>query len=156
MDNYTIVLPAQAKQLTDMFLPTLCLYREARGESLQAKQGVAWSIRNRVDHPSWYGKTWVDVVTKYCQYTSMNPPKDKVTGKAWDPNLIVYGSGDDPAWQECVKVIFDVRCSNVPDPTGGATFYFDKSMDKNPPVWAKQYVHTADIGNIHFYKVPNA
>jgi len=39
-----------------------------------------------------------------------------------------------------------------PDPTGGATFYFDASRALNPPAWAKQYVHTVDIGAFRIYR----
>jgi hypothetical protein len=39
-----------------------------------------------------------------------------------------------------------------PDPTSGATFYFDQTRANNPPQWASIYVHTTDIGAFHFYK----
>ena len=51
-----------------------------------------------------------------------------------------------------MQAVFDVMAGNVPDPTGGATFYYDRSLDHHPPKWAAIYVHTADSGRFHFYK----
>lgn len=135
------------KPFTDLMLLALCVWREASGEPVEAKQAIAWSIKNRVLHPSWYGKDWADVVTKPVQYTSMVPPKGML-----DPNLLRYPQPADPSWADTLKVASDVMDGVIPDPTGGATFYFDKSMDAKPPAWAKLYTHTADIGTIHFYK----
>lgn len=132
---------------TDLMITALAVYREASGECLDAKRGVAWVIRNRVEHPSWYGKSYFEVVTKPSQFTSMVPPKG-----TFDPNLVRYPNPEETAWLESVNAAWDVIGGKVSDPTKGATFYFDKSRDSNPPAWAKQYTHTADLGSIHFYK----
>jgi N-acetylmuramoyl-L-alanine amidase len=145
MNTYTVVLPAQVKAFTDVFMLALCIYREARGESQDAKQAVGWAVRNRVEHPSWYGKDWFSVITKPFQFSSFN---------RGEVNSIVFGAPEDVAWAQCVQAAFDVIVSNVPDATGGATFYYDRSLDKknDPPKWAALYVHTADVGNFHFFK----
>lgn len=147
MQDFTLSMPHHATAFTNIMTTALTLWREASNQDLLAKQAVMWVIRNRVDHPSWYGSTWHEVCTKKCQFTSMNPP-DKLV----EPNLRRWPSPDDASWKECLKVVFDVMVSNVPDPTGGATFYYDKTMDDNPPPWAKTYAHTVDVGAFHFFK----
>lgn len=145
--NFTVILPQDVRKATNVWLLALCTWREASNQSHEAKIGVAWTIRNRVDHPSWYGKDYYSVITKPVQFTSMVPPPNLK-----DPNLTRYPSPDDPSWAECLIIAFDVIVSNVKDPTGGATFYFDKSMDGNPPSWSKVYHKTADIDSVHFFK----
>jgi N-acetylmuramoyl-L-alanine amidase len=145
MSDLTIVLPGQSEQFTNTFMLALAIYREARGEDMAGKIAVGCVIRNRVQHPSWYGRTWFECITKPYQFSSFNMS---------DPNSIAFGSPTDPAWQSSLGAAIRIL-SGEPDPTGGATFYFDKSRDKNPPRWAGLYVHTADIGAFHFYKLPN-
>ncbi len=145
--SYTIVVPHEGAKFTNVMLLALVTWREASNQTKETKTGVAWAVRNRVDNPGWYGKTYFEVITKYCQFTSMVPPKGML-----DPNLVRYPGPTDKSWLECLEIAFDVMTSNVKDPTGGATYYFDKSLDKNPPKWAKEYVHLADIGDIHFYR----
>jgi len=146
MKNYTLVIPDQVGPFTDIAMLALLLFREARGESYEAKVAVGCTVRNRTLHPSWYGKTYFEIITKKAQFTSIHPPDG-----IFDPNLVVYPDPHDSTWKDCVLVAFDVIVGNVADPTGGALFYFDKSADKNPPPWATSYVHSADIGNFHFY-----
>ena len=129
------------------FLTALVVWREASGESPETCRGVAHVIYNRVARPGWWGKTLFDVVTKRSQFTSMVPPVGRL-----DPNLTRYPNPDDPSWQSCLDIA-EAMWSNPSeeDPTNGATFYFDKSLDTNPPIWVASYRHTCDIGNIHFY-----
>ena len=47
-----------------LILVAICIWREARGESMEAKRGVGWTIRNRVLAAGWFGKGWVDVILK--------------------------------------------------------------------------------------------
>jgi spore germination cell wall hydrolase CwlJ-like protein len=148
MKDYTIVLPAQVKPFTDLMMVALTVWREASGEATIAKQAVAWAIRNRVDRPGWWGKDWVDVVTHPSQFTSMVPPAQLA-----DANLRRWPRPEDPSWSDALHAAFDVICSNVPDPTGGATFYHSYPIDSpKVPLWAKTYKHVADVGAFHFYK----
>lgn len=144
--SYTIVVPHQVEALNNVFLLALCIYREARGEDDQAKLAVGCVVRNRVQHPSWYGKTWFEVITKPYQFSSFN---------RGEVNSIVFGDANDRAWRKCVDVAVQVL-QDAPDPTGGATYYYDKSLDRvnKPPKWAAEFVHTCDIGAFHFYKPP--
>ena len=87
MSDLTIVLPGQSEQFTNIFMLALAIYREARGEDMAGKIAVGCVIRNRVLHPSWYGRTWFECITKPYQFSSFNLS---------DPNSIVFGSPTDP------------------------------------------------------------
>ena len=142
MKDTTIVLPGQIEPFTDTFMLALAIYREARGQDLTGKIAAGCVIRNRVQHPSWYGGNWFDVITKPYQFSSFNPG---------DRNSAVFGSATDRAWQDSIAAALRVM-GGEPDPTGGATFYFDQTLANNPPKWASIYFHTTDIGAFHFFK----
>src|ERR1700686_3280399 len=71
MKDTTIVLPGQIEPFTDTFMLALAIYREARGEDLTGKIAADCVIRNRVQHPSWYGRNWFDVITKPYQFDGL-------------------------------------------------------------------------------------
>src|SRR6185312_7029005 len=136
----------QMTQSYPFTLLALCVWREARGESATTKLGVAWSIRNRVVRGGWWGNTWATVILKPYQYSSFNSN---------DPNACKLPAPTDPFWFDSLNAandVYDVPVS--PDPTGGATSYFGKSMDANPPSWATDgsNVKTCEIGGLRFYK----
>ena len=136
----------QMTQAYPFTLLALCIWREARGESSTTKLAVAWSIRNRVSKGGWWGNTWLTVILKPWQYSSFN---------ANDPNAKLLPGPSDPSWFDSLNAANDVFDNPAsPDPTNGATSYFDKSLDSNPPSWAidGSKVHTCDIGSLHFYK----
>ena len=141
--NYTLILPDQTEALTNFYMLATAIFREARSEDQLSKLAVGWVIRNRVNHGGWYGGSYFDVIIKRAQFTSFS---------LGDKNSIMFGGPKDPAWRECVQAATDVLLSNRPDPTNGALFYYDRSMDDNPPLWSKEYTHTVDIGAFHFYK----
>ena len=132
----------------DVCLLALLIWREARGEDYATKVAVAWSVRNRVLDPGkdWWGDTWVAVMTKPWQYTSLTAPGD--------PNLVKFPAGDDGSWLDSIKAAEAVYAGACPDPVGGATHYFDRSLDANPPVWAEaeDSVHVCDVGAMRFWK----
>ncbi len=152
------------EQVYEVFLLALVVWREARGETLPGKLAVAWVVRNRVNHPGWWGKDWITVVLKPFQFSSFNRN---------DPNATRWPSPLDTSWEAALQIAADVyaghgqvrfsdsggvqRTPETGDPTSGAVFYFDKSLDNNPPTWAidGSTVHTADIGNLHFYARAN-
>jgi spore germination cell wall hydrolase CwlJ-like protein len=134
------------KDFYDMFMMALCVWREARGEVVQAKQAVAWTIKNRASNPSWWGgPSVVSVILKPWQFSSFNSK---------DPNAVKFPSPTDTSWQASLEIAQQVVNGTIPDPTSGATSYFDKSLDSSPPTWATDgsMIHLADIGNLHFYK----
>ena len=141
--SYTLAVPDQVGPLTNLYMLALAIYREARGTDQNSMRAVGWVIRNRTERKGWFGTDYYTVVTKPYQFSSFN--RD-------DRNAIVFGGPTEPAWREAMQAAVDVIQSNFPDPTNGATFYYDRSMDNDPPPWAKDYFHTADIGPFHFFK----
>ena len=142
---------ADARHAWDMSILALCLWREARGETLATKQAVAWSIRNRVLNPKWWGYDWQSVILMPFQYSSFNRT---------DPNATKFPTPG-PAWDDCLTAAsqvwtpFPTDTPVLPDPTGGANSYFDMSLDSIPPDWSKApgTIHTIDSGRLHFYKL---
>jgi N-acetylmuramoyl-L-alanine amidase len=126
---------------SDERLLALCIYRESRGETSAAKFAVGCSIRNRVNKPSWWGNSYRTVILKPWQYSSFNPG---------DPNSTQFPTETELIWQVCLQIAEEVM-SGKPDTTGGATSYYDKSLDSHPPSWAAKMRHTCDIGAFHFY-----
>ena len=131
MNNYAKILLA------------LCLWREARNQSDDAIRAVAWSIRNRVSHPTWWGKNWIDVITHPFQYSSFNKN---------DPNSYKFPSSLDLKMPICISIAEEVYSALEGDPTNGAVSYYDRSLDNNPPEWAKTAIHTCDIGAFRFFR----
>ena len=129
----------------DKALLALTLWREARGEIVDAKKAVGCCIRNRVRNPRWWGTDYSSVMTKRWQFSSLTA--------AGDPNLIQWPNPIDTAWQACMQIADDVYNDVLVDTTNGATSYYDKSLDGNPPTWATDgsLAHKCDIGNFHFF-----
>jgi hypothetical protein len=69
-------------------------------EDLAAKIAAGCVIRNRVQHPSWYGRNWFEVITKPYQFSSFNPG---------DPNSAVFGSAADRPWQDSLVATLNCR-----------------------------------------------
>lgn len=84
----------EADRLLERFLVALCVWREARGESMRGKRLVAATIRNRVEDPRW-PDTYSGVVTQKWQFSSFN---------AGDPNALQFPHVGDRAWEESVAM----------------------------------------------------
>jgi N-acetylmuramoyl-L-alanine amidase len=78
--------------LLERFLLALCVWREARSESIRGKQLVANVVINRVHDKRW-PNTVRDVVLQPYQFSSFNRT---------DGNAVLFPH-DDPAWDECVQ-----------------------------------------------------
>lgn len=138
-------------QMWDFSLLSLAVWRESRGELLTTKQAVAWSIRNRVSRPRWWGHSWTSVILLPYQYSSFNHN---------DPNATKFPNPPDPSWADCLTAADQVYTTDITvvpqlaDPTQGADSYFDMSLDTNPPSWANDgsKVKTVDFGRLHFYR----
>lgn len=126
----------------DLHLLALVTWRESRGESYETKFGVACSIRNRVQDPKWWGNSYRTVILKPYQYSSFN---------ANDVNSTKFPLASDSTWLESLEAAGCIINGGMADTTGGATHYFDKSLDGNPPPWVPTMRHTVDLGALHFY-----
>lgn len=134
------------EQSWELCLLALCAWREARDQGLTGMLAVCWSVRNRVNNPSWWGKDFEDVIEKKFQYSSFNPddPNDK---------LLPGDPSKDPAWAAALTAAEAAYTGTGTDPTNGATHYFSVSM-KTPPAWvtASGTVFEIQIGAHRFYK----
>jgi len=142
-------LSLTAREAYQFGLLPLVLWREARNQPYDAMLAVAWVVKNRVASPKWWGSDFPSVILKHYkgiyQFTSFD---DR------DPNAAEFPHGPEPEWDQCLAAAAAAFTGNAPDPTQGATHYFDKSLDANPPAWAKSgtMIHTADVGDFHFYR----
>ena len=133
---------ADPKEICDTFYLALTIYREARGEPLAAKIGVAWTVLNRVAHPTWWGNSIDAVVSKRYQYSSLTDPADKQLTK-W-PVLT------DVAWQNCLQCAIECLNGTLADPTSGATHYYDDSI--TAPYWVTGAKYCGKLGRLNFYQ----
>lgn len=137
-----------AEQAYELILLMLCIYREARGESDDAKHAVGWVVRNRVLKPGkpWYAgvgdSDWEQVILKPWQFSSFNHN---------DPNASKFPLPTDPAFGACLLAAQHVYNATVPDNTGGSDYYFDDSLKQVPP-WALKFTPTVKIGRLNFFK----
>lgn len=145
----------------DSFVTRLCLFREARGESMPAKAAVLAVIRNRANDPkNRWPKTLAGVVLQPYQFSSMNRT---------DPNSAAWpvaptggpGNADWSAWLDCCTV-YDapLTASSV----GSAQYYCDVSEPLDS--FARQILgpgktaadleacKTAQIGRLIFFALP--
>lgn len=107
-------------------------------------------IRNRVEHPGWYGKTYCEVILHKSQFSSFNMPDH--AGHV-DANELTFPiPTTDPAYGSCLLAAKQVYENTAADPTGGAVSYFDDSMLENPPNWITDFVSTVKIGKLNFFK----
>lgn len=125
----------------DTSLLALCIWREARGCNLEAKLGVAWTIRNRCAQAPGQG-------FKHDVRGNILKPYAFSSFLVGDPNATKYPDAADSVWQDCIAA----ARSGAPDPTGGAVFYFSRPLTAPPHTWGN-VTHTADIDGLHFYKV---
>lgn len=86
------------------FILSVCVWREARGESQRGKRLVAQVIRNRVEDKRW-PDTYSGVITQPFQFSSFN---------ANDPNSSKFPSETDESWIGCVAAADAVLESDEP------------------------------------------
>jgi hypothetical protein len=138
--------PIDYKDLSDLSLLELCVWREARGEGFDGKRGVAHVIRNRVySGTRWWGSDWHSVILHPYQFSSFNHS---------DPNSNRWPADDDPAFAECCAASIPIYNGVDEDLTLGATFYYDQSITW-PPAWGdmRNYENTFNVGRLMFWKL---
>ena len=132
------------------------IYGESRGENTETITAVAWSIRNRFDVK---GKPIKDLVTQKYQYSCWNK-NDKNYEATTNPEAHAEKNNDLDVWQECLTIAKTVLESDKSsDTTNGATHYYDKTLDDDPPFWSKKEnepnvkrVYVENVKNIRFFK----
>jgi len=136
---------ATMAEVQDLYYRALCVWREMRGESEQARLGCFWVITNRSkDMLQRWPRTLYGVVTQPAQFTSFS---------VMDPNYSKQPRRTDmadwQAWQEIMAL-----CDNPGvDPTLGANQYEAVPDGEKRPNWATQAAMTVQIGRTRFYKI---
>ena len=123
-------------------LLAIVIWREARGEPLAGKIGVACVIRNRVNADKVGPGRWTAVITERFQFSSMTAPGD--------PTLVEWPQDNDPSWLVCMIVAEGVYNGTTPDNTFGATLYVNLAVAN--PEWAHTAVKTVVLGKQTFYR----
>ena len=124
-------------------LLAIALWREARGTGEAGMTAVGFSILTRVENPTWWGHTLVEVLGKKWQYSSMAAPGD--------PQLLFWPDDAEESWRLAIAVADAVLAKSVENPVPGADSYFDDSI--NPPKWASPDRLVAKVGRLNFYRV---
>ena len=125
----------------------LTVYGEARGQPLEGQRAVAWVIRNRADHPCWWGSNIIDVCLKKSQFSCWN---------ADDPNyhiLINKETRTLPFIRALIKLCGSVLLDDpVNDPTLGCNHYCTNSVIKKTKK-KKNQKPAVIIGDHAFFKL---
>ena len=123
------------------FLQALCLWRESRGQTNEARRAVLHVILNRAAR-HFRGSDPAAVILWPLQFSSFNSGI-AATSAFPNPKFVVDWS----AWLECCAVVD----SPGDDPTGGAVMYHSIPEGLPWPAWATADKQTAHIGPFWFY-----
>jgi len=139
----------------NIMMLALCLWREARSRTAEEITAVACSIRNRLLVKFRGADDYAEVVTARAQYSSF-PWFNGKDQPIIDHNGVNFPHHGRPEWDRfelCMSIAADVAAGKTADTVGGATHYFDKSLDGNLPAWAKDPTskRTTVVGDFRFY-----
>jgi hypothetical protein len=120
------------------------LWGEARGEGSTGMEAVACVIRNRADHPGWWGDDIRSVCLKPSQFSCWNTD---------DPNLpkLKAVSASDPTFASALQIAHTAMSGSLADITDGSDSYF--ALHTPIPKWATSDKFVKTIGNHSFYRV---
>lgn len=127
----------------DLLLLALMTWREARGESQEARRAVARVAVNRArDARKRWPRSVRQVVLQPYQFSSFN---------ASDPNATKWPALASPVWRDCVAAAGEALGGSDGDPSRGASFYFSPPVADPPPCWGAVEL-TREIGCLKFWK----
>lgn len=123
----------------DIAFSALTAWRENRGGGIEGMQSVLNVIWNRTQKRKL---SPYEVCVQRLQFSSMTFHND--------PQLAVYPSLGDSEFAKALEMARDMCAGKLEDITGGADFYFAKSIPA--PDWATAYIQTAEIKDQLFYR----
>jgi len=121
----------------------LVAYREAAGEPYLGKVAVVWTLKNRKDHPKWWGHDYYSVATARWQYSSMTDPRDS--------QLTKWPRWDDPVFQRCLEIVRGVIGGVIFHPLPGSDSYYSDYIPS--PRWATPDKFVGKISHHSFYNM---
>lgn len=134
--------------LPPLIVMALTVWGEARGEPPAGQRAVAWTIRNRADHPCWWGRDLTDVCLKPYQFSCWNHNDPNY------PRLINEATRGRPDFKAvrliCESVMLSTSADD--DPTNGADHYCTRAVAAKTS-WTHGRVPVAEIGNHLFYRL---
>ena len=120
------------------------LWQEARGEPIEGQRAVAHVLVNRRNSGRW-GDTFSEVC--FSEFHGV------FQFSGWDRNdpnrVLAFRLPDDAPSLAALAALVQAADGGEPDPTGGATHYFAKSIA--PPFWAKDATPCGQFGNQLFF-----
>ena len=125
------------------------LWQEARGEPLEGQRAVAHAIYNRLKDGRW-GSTLGSVCLARSQYSAWGPVTPSNANMLADFRTSCALADDDPALIAFADLIAATMVE--PDPTGGATHYYNPKAVPRPS-WAETpAVPCGQFGRQLFFK----
>ncbi len=138
------------KDDTEDMILARAIYGEMRGESIDLKIAVGWSIRNRVeDKTNRWGNSYHDIILKKSQYEPFLKAS-KVFELITNPPI--SNKLENKAWNESYQVAQDILSNLVSDPTSGANHFYSVVKGRKAPSWSKTHKVILQIRNTKFYK----
>jgi N-acetylmuramoyl-L-alanine amidase len=144
---------------SDIVILKRTCYGEARDQGAAGIQAQAWSMVNRHAAGKWYsGATYAEmcllaVVAQEPQFDCWLS-RDRKRQPIADWVATVTCPDDDPLMMQCEAAVMAALDGTAPDPTHGATHYYDDSIPR--PSWAAPpATFCVAIGALRFWKGVN-
>ena len=123
-------------------LLALAMWREARGEKQDTRLSMRAVGHTIVNYARRTSHTVGDMLRKPLYISSLTDPKDH--------QLNLYPESLDPQFQLASQIADIILDGSDPDPTGGATHYFNPKQVLPP--WAASMTKLTSIENHVFYR----
>lgn len=126
----------------DLGIVARTVWGEARNQGPDGWAAVTWVIKNRADHPGWWGRSIREVCLRPQQFSSWN------FGDSNRQQMLELDDNDQ-LLHLIRGVVERVFSNDIPDPTDGATYYHTRAVH---PSWDQNMTKTASVGAHDFYK----
>jgi len=138
------------KILSDTYILAATLWGEAREEGEVGMQSVMNVIMNRAKGDFNKAK---DISIQPLQFSIWNGVKNPTTSAFNLAKIQRTENGiDKPMYKLAIEIVKLAMKGQLPDITGGATFYINPKKLNKKPDWIKKVVKTKSIGKFTFYK----
>ena len=134
--------------LRDDQLLALCIYGEARGESIEGKIAVASVIMNRVEHPRWWGRHLRGVILRPWQFSCFNEADPNFKYLKQMAGSFKFNLDYSPALKECFWVAQGILNNSLRSNVGDATHYHTLKVT---PSWRMKLRMIKTLGSHIFY-----
>ncbi len=138
-----MIEPTDLRACYEVTMLALLIWREARGQSIEGQIQVGYTVKNRIDHPKWWGKDWIEVIFKKWQYSSLTDPRDR--------QLTRWPGSNEESWLQAISIAYNIYYGTVHPKYKSADSYYDDSI--RPPRWATRDKMLGKIGRIVFYNI---